>query len=140
MENNKLIIQSANSSSQNNPSQEQQNFLVFNSQLHSGYLQNFYSTESERENDFFDNTEIKERDENECYNENDEKKPAVNTGISNQDTDEFTKSFKDEQDKNILKEKNVNENKPTFNSDNIKNKEENKEKNKEENDDDSIKS
>ena len=101
---------------------------------------NFYSTESERENDFFDNTEIKERDENECYNEDDEKKPAVNTGISNQDTDEFTKSFKDEQDKNILKEKNVNENKPTFNSDNIKNKEENKEKNKEENDDDSIKS
>ena len=139
MENNKLIIQSANSSSQNNPSQEQQNFLVFNSQLHSGYLQNFYSTESERENDFFDNTEIKERDENECYNEDDEKKPAVNTGISNQDTDEFTKSFKDEQDKNILKEKNVNENKPTFNSYNIKNKEENKEKNKEENDDDSIK-
>lgn len=116
MENNKLIIQSANSSSQNNPSQEQQNFLFFNSQLHSGYLQNFYSTESERENDFFDNTEIKERDENECYNEDDEKKPAVNTGISNQDTDEFTKSFKDEQDKKILKEKNVNENKHTFNS------------------------
>ena len=41
MENNKLIIQSANSSSQNNASQEQQNFLGFNSQEHSGYLQKF---------------------------------------------------------------------------------------------------
>ena len=126
MEDNKFIIQSLNTSNQNN-SQKKQCSLDFNHD----YDSNFFSYEHER--DPYDNMDMVERNLNDYCNE--DEKQDVNTGISNQDTDEYTRSFKDEQDKNILKEKNENKNKTITNSKNIKNKKESKEKNKEKKDD-----
>ena len=122
---NKFIKKPSNTSNKN----------IYDSKEEEKYAQKYFSAKPNLEYDTISDLDIFEGNKNKYPSKADRKDIVPNIGNSNKDTSAFTKSFKDEENKNSLKEENENENHIIINPEKFESKE--KEENSE---DDSNKS